>query len=683
LPDFQARRLLSATLVAGVAFGLTLLFANLSLFAFLELKGLDLLFVLRGPLPPPDNIIIVAIDEPSMAQIGRQWPWPRRLHAQLIEQLNKAGARVIAFDILFAEPSEPAEDQALAEALRETGNVVLVNTISVINDPLFRHTLRVDPLPVFRENAAAVGSPLINLDADGVARRAQLPQAVPSSFAQQTLERFLRAEPISRTVRKNVVSNETARIINYLGPQRTFKTVSYYQALDHQHLLPPGIFADKIVLVGWSLETSPTLAELSGDMFLTPFSWVSGEPVAGVEIQATIISNMLENQFIDAPSRLGRWGLLLSLALASSLLIVRLTPIVASIAIAALVGLSIIVIEVVFTNMNLWLPIFSVIMSLILIYGGHLLIRVLQTELERRHFLEEMNHDLEIKVNQRTHELSIAHQELMHHHQQLEAAYQELTQTQQQLVHSEKMASLGLLVAGVAHELNNPISYVNSNLDFIEDYTERLVQEAHALGSSMSLSNDNYREIPRFETTLKTLRELIASCKGGTERVRKIVLDLQIFSRTDDIDLVFVDLHEGLDSTLNLLTRQYYNRITIHRDYGQLPQIECHPGQINQVFMNILQNAIQAIPDHGDIFIKTSFDNERINIAIKDNGIGIPEAHLNQIFDPFFTTKKIGSGTGLGLSISYDIIKKHGGQIYATNVVPEGAEFTIQLPVTH
>jgi two-component system NtrC family sensor kinase len=271
----------------------------------------------------------------------------------------------------------------------------------------------------------------------------------------------------------------------------------------------------------------------------------------------------------------------------------------------------------------------------------------------------------------------------------LETAYQELAQTQQQLVHSEKMASLGLLVAGVAHELNNPISYVNSNLEFIEDYTERLVRictaysGANVLEGVIDSSSDDCREIPRFETTLKTLRELIASCKGGTERVRKIVLDLQIFSRTDDVDLVLTDLHQGLESTLNILTKQYCNRITIHRDYGHLPQVECYPGQINQVFMNILQNAVQAIPDCGDIWIKTSFDNGWVNIMIKDSGIGIPEENLNQIFDPFFTTKEVGSGTGLGLSISYGIIRKHGGRIYMTSVVHEGAEFTIQLPVTH
>lgn len=677
-----------ATLVAVVAFGLTLLLANLSFFAFLELKGLDLLFTLRGPLSPPENIIIVAIDEPSMADIGEQWPWPRSLHSQLIQKLNQAGAKVIGLDILFSEPSEPAEDQALAQALRKAGNVVLVNTVSVINDPLFRQTIRIDPLPAFRE-VAAVGSPWINLDADGVVRRMRLPRANQPSFAQQVIRHFLESKSIAPPLPEQAIEDETEQVINHPGPQRTLKTVSYYQALDYEQLLPPGIFNDKIVLVGRSLEATPTLEQLSGDMFLTPFSWVSGEPVAGVEIQATIISNLLEDQLIDAPSRLGRWVLLLSLALASSLLIVRLTPVVALLALAALTGLSIIVIKVIFANMNLWLPVFSVILSLLLIYGGHLLVRTLGAEYERRRFLEVTNRNLETKVVERTRELWIAHEELSAHHQQLEVAYQELAQTQQQLVHSEKMASLGLLVAGVAHELNNPISYVNSNLEFIEDYTERLVQictaysETNALQGVIDPSSDDCGEIPRFEMTLKTLRELIASCKGGTERVRKIVLDLQIFSRTDDIDLVWADLHQGLESTLNLLTKQYYNRITIHRDYGQLPQVECYPGQINQVFMNLLQNAIQAIADHGDIWIKTGLDDGWVTIMIKDNGIGIPEENSNRIFDPFFTTKEIGSGTGLGLSISYGIIRKHGGKIYMTSVFHEGAEFTIQLPVRH
>jgi signal transduction histidine kinase len=500
----------------------------------------------------------------------------------------------------------------------------------------------------------------------------------PPSFARQVIRHYRESAPERSSLLMGTASDGSIdQLINYLGPARTVKTVSYYQAIDYEHLLPPGIFSGKIVLVGRSLEASPTPAPLSGDLFLTPFSWISGEPLAGIEIQAILIDNILEKRFIRELNKTSQWILLLVLTLASSLLIIKLQLIRALIVVSGLATLSIIISYWVFAKMGLWVPLFSAILSLVLVYGGHLLVRALRVEHERRRLLEAMNRSLETKVAERTKELSFAHQELSQQHQQLELAYRKLAQTQQQLVHSEKMASLGLLVAGVAHELNNPISYVNSNLDFIEDYTERLVQETGMLDGAINLTGN------QFQKTLKTLRELIASCKGGTERVRKVVMDLQIFSRADDIDLVLADLHQGLESTLNLLARQYSDRITIHRDYGHLPLVECYPGQINQVFMNLLQNAVQAIPDSGDIWIKTSFDNGWVNIIIKDNGIGIPEKNLNQIFDPFFTTKELGSGTGLGLSISYGIIRKHGGQIYITSVVHEGAEFTIQLPMRH
>ena len=162
MPKLQIRlsrpaTLMSAALIAGVAFALAILTSNLSFFVFAELKGLDLLFTLHQHQPPPDQIVIVAIDEPSMAEIKQQWPWPRSLHAQLIRQLHKAGAKVIGFDILFAEPSQSEQDQALADAMREANNVVLVSALSVVNDPLFRHTIRIDPIPALREVARSGG----------------------------------------------------------------------------------------------------------------------------------------------------------------------------------------------------------------------------------------------------------------------------------------------------------------------------------------------------------------------------------------------------------------------------------------------------------------------------------------------------------------------------------------------
>ena len=679
-------------LIAIVAFGLTLAFSNLSFFSFIELKGLDLLFTLRGPLPTPDQVVIVAIDEPSIADIKQQWPWPRSLHAQLIGQLNRAGAKVIGVDILFSEPSEPNEDQAFTRALREAGNVVLVSALAVVNDPMFRHTIRIDPIPAFRDAAAAVGSPLISVDADGVVRRTRLLYPDMPSFPFESVRRYLEnltSEVVAATGWRGFNQKDLLQeaLINYRGPPRTVKTVSYYQALDYEHMLPPGIFNGKIVLVGRSLEAIPEPQRLSGDTFLTPYSWVAAVPTAGVEIQATIISNLLEGQFVTELSKPAQWVLLLSLASAASLLIVKLKPIAALGATAVLAGLLPAIAYMIFSITNLWLPVFSVIITLILVYGGHLLIRTLTAERERRRLLEELNRSLEARITKRTQELSTANQELSNRHQQLEAAYQDLTRTQEQLIHSEKMASLGLLVAGIAHELNNPISYVHSNLEFIEEFTERLARIILAYSvpgnpdSERRRRGDEQKQAAKFESTLQTLQELIVSCKEGTQRVKQIVLDLRTFSRTDDIGLVMADLHNGLESTLNLLARQYKDRIVVHHDYGILPKVECYPGQINQVFMNLLQNAAQAIPEKGEVWIKTESFGDRVKVSIRDNGIGIAQKDLDRIFDPFFTTKPVGQGTGLGLSITYGIIEKHRGKIKVTSKLNEGTEFIVELPV--
>lgn len=681
-----------AALVAAAALGLTLLLANLSFFALLELKGLDLLFNLRGPLPPPEPIVIVAIDEPSMAEIERQWPWPRSLHARLVRQLHRAGAKVIGFDILFAEPSTPDEDQELARAAREAGNVVLVSALSMVDDPLFRHTIRIDPLPMFRE-AAAIGGPFVSIDADGTVRRARLLAPDLPSFALQVVRRYLEAPPSADATgreRPRFTQRALSRemLIDYRGPPKTIRTVSYYQALDAERLLPPGIFADRIVLIGRALEAPPEPHRLVGDTYLTPFSWSAEAPSAGVEIQATLIGNLLEGRFVTETGPAEKLFALLSAILAGSLLVARLQPIAALFATVVLIGISLAVATVVFTTMALWVPLFSLILGLTLVYGGHLLVRALMVERERRRLLEDINRDLETKIAARTQDLSAVNQELHQRHQQLEAAYLELARTRDQLVHTEKMASLGLLVAGVAHELNNPISYVHSNLDFIEDYAERLagIIEAYSIdGSSLDpparRRGDERKQAAKYDATLKTLRELIASSREGAERVKKIVLDLRTFSRTDDVGLVLADLHEGIESTLNLLAKQYQDRITIHRDYGYLPPVECYPGQINQVFMNLLQNAAQAIPRRGEVWIRTEAEDGWIRIRIKDNGTGIAEEHLPRIFDPFFTTKAVGAGTGLGLSISYGIVEKHGGKIRVWSKIHEGTEFTVELPL--
>ena len=675
----MARSLLTAIIAAG----LTLVVANLSFFSLVELKGLDLLFTLRGVRPPPSQIVIVAIDELSLAEIKRQWPWPRGTHAHLIRQLAGAGAKVVGLDILFAEPSESQEDNALEQAIQEAGNVVLVSALGVVNDPLFQLTTRIDPLPALAK-VAAVGSPIITVDADGVVRRSRLLSPGLSSFALQVVGKYLSAPE------RNVLSKQDfykELLIDYRGPPRTVSTVSYYQALDYTRLLPPGIFKDKIVLVGRSLETIPEAQHLSGDTFFTPFSWVSGNATAGVEIQATLISNLLEGSFVKELSRLSHTILIVLVTLLSGLVLAVSRPMVGLLAMVAITAVLCAIAHVIFTAFTVWVPIVSGVLGIVLVYGGHLLARSLGMEQERRRTLEEANRTLEAKITERTQELTEVNQQLTNRNQQIEVAYKDLARTQEQLIHSEKMASLGLLVAGIAHELNNPISFVHNNLEFIEEYIERLTKIVLAYSNLDSLNGqkrrhgDKQKEVAKFDTIEKTLQELIASCRTGADRVKQIVLDLRTFSRTDDLGLVMADLQSGIESSLNLLSREYKDRITIHREYNSLPLVECYAGQINQVFMNLLQNAAQAIPERGQVWIKTEAFSDWVRVTVKDTGKGIPTKDLERIFDPFFTTKPIGEGTGLGLSISYGIVEKHGGRITVASALGEGAEFAVELPV--
>ncbi|CBE68377.1 putative Histidine kinase [Candidatus Methylomirabilis oxygeniifera] len=672
---------LQAALIVMPTFAVMLVLANLPLFSLFELKGLDFLFMLRGAMAPPPEVVVVAIDEPSFAEISKQWPWPRSLHARLIDHLKKAGARVIAFDILFAEPSQPEDDRALARAIREAGNVVLASEQSVTADPLFRQTILVDPIEPFR-SAASVGIATLPIDPDGTVRRPLPVSSVLPSFSDQIVRFYLRQKP--HGIRTDL---SKAILINYFGPPRTVKTISYYQALEADRMLPPGTFSDKIVLIGRAIQAAPEPQRTSPDVFPTPFSFHVGGPTAGVEIHATIVANLLADRMVHEPSSGVRYSLLFLLALIGSVIALRLKPLWALGALLCLSALFLVVAYGLFVKGNLWLPVFAGTGQFGLIYGGYLIAQVFSAQRERRLALEAMNRELDQKVKERTAQLAATNEELVKGHHELEKTLQELAQTQNELLQTEKMASLGFLVAGVAHELNNPVSFVHSNIDFIAEYILNLKGVLEAYETVELPDSPAYRHLAelkkgaRLDRTLHTLDELISSCKRGTERVKRIVMDLGTFARADDVDPAPADLHEGLEITLNLLVKEYRDRITVHREYGVLPQVECHPGQINQVFMNLLLNAAQAIHETGEVWIRTASHGDTVIIVIRDNGHGIPESNLSKIFDPFFTTKKVGEGMGLGLSISYGIIQKHGGTIRVSSPDRQGTEFTIELPV--
>ncbi len=322
----------------------------------------------------------------------------------------------------------------------------------------------------------------------------------------------------------------------------------------------------------------------------------------------------------------------------------------------------------------------------------------LAKEVQRRKQAEEalkkVNQELEIRVEQRT--------------TALQKTLKELQLTQTQLIQSEKMSSLGQMVAGIAHEINNPVSFIYGNLHHAHKYAQdllKLVQIYQQVYSNPPSEVQEQIEEIDLDFLVQDITKLFQSMKVGTERIQEIVKSLRNFSRLDEAEVKQVNIHEGIDSSLMILEHRLqatheYPEITVLKKYSQLPNVTCYPGQLNQVFMNILANAIDALEasalnsqttdnqkltkNNPQIQIKTEVIDEKwIEVSIADNGLGINEQVRSKLFDPFFTTKAVGKGTGLGLYISYQIIvEKHNGQLSSFSVPGKGAEFVIKIPIS-
>ncbi|RRN55383.1 two-component sensor histidine kinase [Pseudoxanthomonas sp. SGNA-20] len=283
--------------------------------------------------------------------------------------------------------------------------------------------------------------------------------------------------------------------------------------------------------------------------------------------------------------------------------------------------------------------------------------------------------------------VQVYEQDLLRRHAELNVR---LTAAQAKLLQAEKLASIGQLAAGVAHEINNPIGYVHSNLGSLQEYLHSLFAliDAYerALRSpdprAMLAEIDQTRSRLDIDFIARDLPQLMTESREGIERVTRIVKDLKDFSRSErDESWKLVDLHAGLESTLNIIWNELKYHATLEKDYGQLPPVECLPSELNQVFMNILINAGQAIGERGTIRISTGHAGDEAWVEIADSGPGIPPEVMQRIFDPFFTTKPVGKGTGLGLSISYGIVAKHHGRIDVDSQPGQGSKFRIVLPV--
>jgi signal transduction histidine kinase len=334
----------------------------------------------------------------------------------------------------------------------------------------------------------------------------------------------------------------------------------------------------------------------------------------------------------------------------------------------------------------------AAISGVLAIYTSHAIAHPLEvTTKVARQVTEEGNFKLQAPVTTQD-EVGILTTSLNQLIQWVDRYTQELQQTQAQLIQTEKMSSLGQLVAGVAHEINNPITFIQGNINYLDESLQDLFKLV-TLYQGRSVGTKEEIEALEQDLDLDFLREdlpnILRSMHRGTERIEKIVQSLRNFSRLDESELKMVDLHEGLESTLVMVHSKLDDRIEVVKDYGDLPEIECYPAQLNQVFLNVIQNAIDAVLDRDDLpenkrqicIITRQLDRDRVQVRIEDNGTGIPVEIQDKIFDPFFTTKPVGRGTGLGLAVSYRIIEQHGGTVQISSQVGGGTQVTIALSV--
>ncbi len=300
-------------------------------------------------------------------------------------------------------------------------------------------------------------------------------------------------------------------------------------------------------------------------------------------------------------------------------------------------------------------------------------------------------HDSNTQLATQIEERLAAERTLQHRNQELLTLNHRLENTQNQLIQSEKMASVGQLAAGVAHEINNPIGYVHSNLNSLERYIRDILElldvyrdlEEPGTGNHAALAAEiaSHRKRIELEFLREDIGNLLSESQHGISRVEKIVRDLKEFSHVGETEWQQADIHEGLESTLNVVAHELKYKAKLVKEYAAIPKIECLPFQLNQVFMNLLVNAAQSIEEQGEIRIRTEADENEVRVMISDSGKGISDAHLHRIFEPFFTTKPVGKGTGLGLSVSYGIIQKHGGNFEVFSEVGKGTTFVVHLPI--
>lgn len=692
-------------------------------FQMLEWASLDRFFRLRPAEPIDSRIVIVTIGESDITRIG-QWPMPDRVMAELIRKLRAQKPRAIGLDIYRDLPVEPG-NRELVEVLKSTPNLIGIEKIG---------GTRVAPSPILSKLEQVAASDIVS-DSDGKVRRGliligtrdgQFRESLGARLALmylesegvslQTLDGDRKIYGLGRAVFVPLTGNQGGYgsketggyqiLLNFRGGIDRFPSISLTDVLENR--IPPDLMRDRVVLSG-------STAESLKDMFPTPYSstlLTTPELTPGVAIHANLTSQMLSAALQGRPmlrawNKPMNWLWILAWSFIGASVCWQFlqknifnknTYYGGTIIISIFVGsFSIIIISYSSFLCGWIIPVFSPILALtasaisIANYHSQWQLKQANDNLEEANKqLEEYSRTLENKVAERTRDLN--------------TALDHLKTTQSKLIQAEKMAALGQMVAGVAHEINNPTNFIYGNVNHADQYASELLRLVELYQKQCPQPSSEIQEFLE-EIDLDYLREdlpqVIISMKSGASRIRDIVKSLRIFSRLDECELKKVDIHEGIDSTLMILQSRFNPRpghpeIQVIKNYGKLPIAYCYAGQLNQVFLHLLNNAIDAIDERqnqqnpsevmanpGLIKIATSVkDNSQIVISIYDNGAGIPESIKQRLFDPFFTTKPVGKGTGLGLSVSHSIVvEQHGGQLYFYSQPGGGSEFRVEIPI--